>query len=65
MKRFRLFDWVLLFVFLFGVWPFANPDHHGDAILSRVDIIVHVVALFLLVDRWVDHEREWSKRRWP
>lgn len=45
-------DWVALYVFMFGVWPLANPSHHGDSLMSLLDLALHAGAAIVLLARW-------------
>lgn len=38
-------------LFVMGVWPFADPGHAGDTPASTLDIALHVMALMFLVHR--------------
>lgn len=50
--RFTPFDYALLWVFTFGVWPLADPGHHADSLLSMADIVLHLAALITFCVRW-------------
>lgn len=52
MNRAELIDWIALWVLVMGVWPFADPGHGADSVLSVVDLALHVVALLVLASRW-------------
>lgn len=53
----RLADsrWVylLLWPIIFGVWPFADPDHNFGTVTGALDFIIHysALAIFILC-RW-------------
>ena len=45
-------DWVALYVFMFGVWPLADPHHNADSLMSLVDLALHIGAAIVLLARW-------------
>ena len=47
-----MLDLVLLWVALFGLWPWADPGHHADTLASSLDIALHVGASVWLARRW-------------
>lgn len=47
-----LIDWIALWIFAFGIWPLADPGHHGDTALSLLDLALHAAALGMLISRW-------------
>lgn len=51
MKRW-LVDLALVWLFLFGVWPFADPGHDATTLLSALDLMLHLLAAVWLWRRW-------------
>lgn len=47
-----LFDALLFWVGVFGVWPFADPGHSFGTLLSVVDVALHNAAFVALWFRW-------------
>jgi hypothetical protein len=45
-------DVVLVWVWMFGVWPIAEPDHNFGTAWGVLDIVLHFAALVALVARW-------------
>lgn len=45
-------DLLAIWVFLFGVYPLADPGHGADTMLSVLDILLHIGAAILLISRW-------------
>ena len=45
-------DVLLVWVLLFGVWPFGDPGHGGESLSSVVDIVLHCLAVAWLTVRW-------------
>jgi hypothetical protein len=45
-------DVILAWFLLVGIWPFADPGHDRDTLLSWVDLIVHWSAIGVLGGRW-------------
>lgn len=58
-QRSRLWDYALLWVAVFGVWPLARPPHSFTDPLGLTDLALHVIACGLLV------RRAWRGRRQP
>ena len=44
--------YVLLWPALFGVWPFAHPDHDFTTLMGALDLILHYSALAVFVLCW-------------
>lgn len=45
-------DLLLIWIALVGLWPFVDPGHDGESLLSLVDIAIHGGALAALARRW-------------
>ncbi len=41
--------WIALWLLLFGVWPFACPDHDGGTLLSNIDLMLHGFGIGTMV----------------
>lgn len=48
----RAFDALLLWVALMGLYPLADPGHHGSSPLVAVDLALHMAAVVALAARW-------------
>lgn len=47
-----------VWLLLMGVYPFADPGHSADTILSALDLGIHLGAALLLLRRWKLVRRE-------
>lgn len=56
-------DSIALWVLAFGVWPFADPGHGGDSLLSVLDIALHAAAAVVLISRWKVVRRNPASKR--
>lgn len=45
-------DWLALWFFLVGFWPFMDPGHSGHSFTSKLDLLTHLAAAIILVFRW-------------
>jgi hypothetical protein len=45
-------DVLLLWLFVAGIWPMADPAHNFDTLAGALDLIVHFGAWLGLMSRW-------------
>ena len=45
-------DFVLIWLAMFGVWPFDEPEHWARETMSVVDAVAHFGAIAWLFHRW-------------
>lgn len=48
----RPLDWLLVWVALMGLYPLADPGHHGSGPLVMLDLALHLAAMIALLTRW-------------
>lgn len=45
-------DILLVWLGVFGVWPFIDPGHDFDTAWSAIDVLLHCAAIGCLAGRW-------------